>query len=50
MIKYHKQNALQPEKDAEITLNLTPLLFLLVGYVAVRALLGTLEHEQGRPR
>ncbi|GMA16091.1 hypothetical protein [Deinococcus metallilatus] len=50
MIKYHKQNALQPEKDAEITLNLTPLLFLLVGYVAVRALLGTLEHEQGRAR
>ncbi|MBI0445788.1 hypothetical protein D9600_07425 [Deinococcus sp. DB0503] len=50
MIKYRKQNALQPEKDAEISVNLTPLLFLLVGFVAVRALLGTLEQEQGRAR
>ncbi|EYB68029.1 hypothetical protein DEIPH_ctg029orf0035 [Deinococcus phoenicis] len=45
MIKYRKQNALAPEKDAEISLNLTPLLFFVVGYVAVKALLGTLQHE-----
>jgi hypothetical protein len=43
MIRYRKQNALTPEKDAEIEVNLTPLLFFLVGYVAVRALLGTLQ-------
>lgn len=45
MIKYRKQNALTPEKDAEIEVNLTPLLFFLVGYLAVRALLGTLQSE-----
>ena len=43
MIKYRKQNALEPEKDAEFSLNLTPLLFFAVGYVAVRALLGSLQ-------
>lgn len=43
MIKYRKQNALMPEKDAEVEVNLVPLLFFLVGYVAVRALLGTLQ-------
>lgn len=43
MIKYRRQNALTPEKDAEVEVNLTPLLFFLVGFVAVRALLGTLH-------
>lgn len=43
MIKYRRQNALTPEKDAEIEMNLTPLLFFLVGFVAVRALLDTLH-------
>ncbi|GAA5512679.1 hypothetical protein Dcar01_01397 [Deinococcus carri] len=46
MIKYRKQNALQPEKDAEVTLNLTPLLFFVVGYMAVKALLGTIHHDR----
>ncbi|GBF05198.1 hypothetical protein DAERI_030364 [Deinococcus aerius] len=46
MIRYRRQNALTPEKDAEITVNLTPLLFFAVGYVAMRALLGTLMQGQ----
>lgn len=41
MIRYRRQNALAPEKDAEIEVNLTPLLFFLVGFMAVRALLST---------
>ncbi|WP_192930887.1 hypothetical protein [Deinococcus sp. AJ005] len=41
MIKYRKQNPLQPEKDSEVTLNVTPLLFFVVGYLAVRALIRT---------
>ncbi len=41
MIRYRKQNALQPEKDAEVSVNLTPLLFFLVGFLAVKALLRT---------
>ncbi|UBV41948.1 hypothetical protein LAJ19_09885 [Deinococcus taeanensis] len=43
MIKYRRQNALEPEKDAEVTVNLTPLLFFLVGFLAVRALIGTVQ-------
>lgn len=43
MIRYRKQNALEPEKDAEITLNLTPVLFFTVGYVAMKALLGSIR-------
>ena len=46
MIRYRKQNPLTPEKDAEISVNLTPLLFFAVGYVSVRALLGTLQRER----
>lgn len=46
MIKYRKQNALEPEKDAEISLNLTPLLFFLVGFLAVRAMLHTVKTER----
>lgn len=46
MIRYRRQNALTPEKDAEISVNLTPLLFFAVGYVAMRALLGTLMQGQ----
>lgn len=42
MIRYRRQNALTPEKDAEISVNLTPLLSFLVGYTATRALLDTL--------
>lgn len=45
MIKYRKQNALEPEKDAEFSLNLTPLLFFVVGYAAVKALLGAVMHD-----
>ncbi|CAM4320672.1 MULTISPECIES: hypothetical protein [Deinococcus] len=41
MIKYRKQNPLEPEKDSEVTLNVTPLLFFVVGYLAVRALIRT---------
>lgn len=43
MIRYRKQNALEPEKDAEITLNLTPVLFFTVGYVAMKALMGSIR-------
>ena len=43
MIKYRRQNALEPEKDAEISVNVTPLLFFLVGFVAVRALIHTVK-------
>ena len=43
MIKFRRQNALTPEKDAEVTVNLVPLLFFVVGYVAVRALLHTVQ-------
>ena len=39
MIRYRKQNALEPEKDAEFSLNLTPIMFFAVGYVAMKALL-----------
>lgn len=39
MIRYRRQNALTPEKDAELTLDLTPLLFFAVGFVLVRTLL-----------
>ena len=41
MIKYRRQNALEPEKDAEISVNLIPFLFFLVGFLAVKALLRT---------
>ncbi|GGL97783.1 hypothetical protein [Deinococcus aerophilus] len=41
MIKYRRQNPLEPEKDTEISLNVTPLLFFVVGYLAVRALIRT---------
>jgi hypothetical protein len=43
MIKFRRQNALTPEKDAEVNINLVPLLFFVVGYVAVRALLHTAQ-------
>ncbi len=43
MIKYRKQNALEPEKDAEFSLNLTPLMFFSVGYLAMKALIGTVR-------
>ncbi|BDP42860.1 hypothetical protein DAETH_28290 [Deinococcus aetherius] len=39
MITYRRQNALTPEQDAEITVNLTPLLFFVVGFVLVRTVL-----------
>ncbi|WP_168733597.1 hypothetical protein [Deinococcus sp. Arct2-2] len=44
MIKFRRQNALTPEKDAEVNINLVPLLFFVVGYVAVRALLHTAQN------
>jgi len=47
MIRYRRQNPLTPEKDAEVEVNLTPLLFFLVGFLAVRALLGTLQRSDG---
>lgn len=43
MIKYRRQNALTPEKDAEININLVPLLYFLAGFVAVRGLLRTIR-------
>lgn len=46
MIKFRKQNALEPEKDAEITLNLTPLMFFGVGFVAMKALLKSLRRTK----
>lgn len=41
MIKYRKQNALEPEKDAELSVNLTPLLFFAVGFFTMKAVLGS---------
>ncbi|ACO45618.1 hypothetical protein DEDE109153_05100 [Deinococcus deserti] len=46
MIKYRKQNALEPEKDAEVSVNLTPLLFFAVGFLMMRALIGTVMESQ----
>ena len=43
MITYRRQNALTPGKDAEITVNLTPLLFFAVGFVLVRTLLRNVQ-------
>lgn len=43
MIRYRRQNALTPEKDAEIDINLLPLLYFLAGFTAVRALLRTIR-------
>lgn len=43
MIKYRKQNALEPEKDAEMSLNLTPLLFFGVGFMVTKALLRSIR-------
>ncbi|WP_168734949.1 hypothetical protein [Deinococcus sp. KSM4-11] len=43
MIKYRRQNALEPEKDAEISVNLIPFLFFIVGFLAVRALIRTVQ-------
>ena len=47
MITYRRQNALAPEKDAEVRVNLTPLLFFLVGFLVVRALLRTAAAQTG---
>jgi hypothetical protein len=43
MITYRRQNALTPEKDAELRVNLTPLLYFAVGFVVVRGLLWTAQ-------
>ncbi|WP_180970289.1 hypothetical protein [Deinococcus planocerae] len=49
MITSRGQNALTPEKDAETTVNLTPPLFLAVGFVLVRTLpRGGRPEEEGR--
>ena len=43
MIRYRKQNALEPEKDAEVSVNLTPFMFFAVGYLAMKALIGSVQ-------
>ncbi|WP_309570675.1 hypothetical protein [Deinococcus sp.] len=43
MIKYRRQNALEPEKDAEISVNLIPFLFFIVGFLGVRAMIRTIH-------
>ena len=45
MIKYRKQNALEPEKDAEFSLNLTPLMFFAVGFMAMKALIKSINRH-----
>lgn len=45
MIRYRKQNALEPEKDAEVSVNLTPLLFFAVGFLAMKAMIGTVRRS-----
>ena len=47
MIKYRKQNALEPEKDAEVSVNLTPLLFFAVGFFTMKAVLGSVLSGRG---
>lgn len=39
MISFKRSNPLQPEKESTVQLDLTPLLFFVVGYAAVRSLL-----------
>ncbi|PTA66521.1 hypothetical protein C8263_17395 [Deinococcus arcticus] len=45
MIRYRRQNALEPEKDAELNINLVPLLFFVVGFLGVRALIHTAQRD-----
>ncbi|WP_291429295.1 hypothetical protein [Deinococcus sp.] len=45
MIKYRRQNPLEPEKDSELSVNLLPLLFFVVGFLTVRAVIGTIQSE-----
>lgn len=45
MINYRRRNALQPEKESEVQINLMPVLVFVVGYVVARALLGSLKAE-----
>lgn len=45
MIRYRKQNALEPEKDAEFSLNLTPLMFFAVGFMAMKALIKSINRR-----
>ncbi|GGK12772.1 hypothetical protein GCM10008955_02590 [Deinococcus malanensis] len=48
MIKYRKQNALEPEKDAEISVNLVPLLSFVVGFLITQVLLSTVLESVDR--
>ena len=42
MIKFNKHDALQPEKESTLALDLTPLLVFFIGYLLGRSLLGGL--------
>lgn len=42
MIRFQKQDALHPEKEATVVLDLLPLLVFAVGYFITRSLLGAL--------
>lgn len=51
MIRYRKEDALHPEKDTTVELDLLPLVAFGVGFLAVRALMEIIreiEHEQSR--
>ncbi|WP_420595790.1 hypothetical protein [Deinococcus sp.] len=45
MIRFNKHDALQPEKETSVALDLTPLLVFVVGFLLARALLGGVANK-----
>lgn len=43
MISYKRSNALQPEKESVVQINLMPLLVFALGFVLTRSLLSTVK-------
>ncbi|WP_424949593.1 hypothetical protein [Deinococcus sp.] len=45
MISYKRSNPLQPEKESVVSLDLTPILVFVLGFVLARALLNSVRAE-----
>ncbi|WP_202630419.1 hypothetical protein [Deinococcus alpinitundrae] len=45
MIRFQRHDALHPEKETTVALDLLPLLVFAVGYFIARSLLGTLPEK-----
>jgi len=45
MISYKRSNALQPEKESVLSVNLMPLLVFVLGFLIARSLLGAVKDE-----